>query len=276
MYDGIMPPVGKSAAANADASQIQTIPLVVGLPLPTNGAAVGVLSKQWDHAAPRVLSLGFPMAAPVGFPAFPDGPGESLFPSAPAIVPEGCGIVGLQSGAPVALGGSATVRAACILEWGTGAATQKACFDWLPGGYNVPSCSWARVSILPWGTDWDPSVLTMPACAALTTGVLEDAFQPTVTGIGLLLAADDAFTMVTPSNARAVEVTSLNLGSSPPAAIQLSGSGTVGVIALRDYTTSPPQFTPPWSPVDCHAPGSSLVLSVSADAMVWLRFYLQL
>lgn len=254
LFDGYMPDPPPAGASEVYAGT-QQVPVVETLAQPTDGAAIGVVVCESKKAIPRTLTIGFPTGG-----VFPSGP----FPPFPSINTEGppkCGIVDVF-GVPFTTDRSLV----CILEYGVGSASQKVYFDWCPGSYNLPSCSWARVSALAWGTGW--TLNRYPANATITPGNMQNAHVPTVTGAGSL-AAGVAKTFASPGCARGVEVTWLGIVGDAAPNLRFAGE----VNAIRDYAAS--NFAPSPTPLETY-PADLFTLSSDIDALVELKFYLAL
>jgi hypothetical protein len=254
-----MPEMAKPGAPTPVVSGIETLPNVPTLGMPTEGAKVGVVSVK-GRAVPRVLTIGGPVTGILAN-------GGSFPPYSMTAANRSAVQCGLTDSLLVqALGGSALMRMACVLEYGSGSCLQRVFFDWRPGSYNLPPCEFARVSALPWGTDWPlgkHSVL-----ASIAEGELQDAAQPICSGTGQLLAGA-ARLFTTPANALFFDVANSDDAGALPLII-----ADQGAYAIRNYSTG--QFIPGWTPVDAPMPGQILRVRSSVDAYVTLAWTLQL
>jgi hypothetical protein len=261
MFDGIMPPLASAVGAQAYASGVQTLPtsLTGALGIPTDGAAVGICQGEWKEARPRSVMLGFPLGGvQVGgaFPPHPRAAGSSA-----SLDAGGCDVAG------AALGGAVLRRLACQLEYGCGSSSQKVFFDWQPGTYNIPPCTFVRVSALPWGTDWNTVALLygvgcFPVLATVSEGNLQDAHPPVVT-VRWAAAAGTQYGMNAPACARAFEVA--NVDSSVTPVVRVLGD----INARRDYATL--TNYPGWTPLDVATADNIAVTSDVATTLqvIW-------
>lgn len=254
MFDGMMPPPAPGKAVLV--SGVQVIPNVPSLAKPSDGAQVGICNGTWPRSIPRVLTIGFPVGGIGPNAAFPPAHGEAIFD---------CGI--LDATGAVFQDGPAL---ACVLEYGSGAASQKVYFDWCEGSYNIPPCEFVRVSALPWGTAGGGWPLgQFAAIASVAEGSLQTAHVPTATGRSTMAAGVQQF-FNAPVNARAMDVTWVGSDSSETAPlITLSD----GVAAKLDYSAG--SFQPGYSPLPV-LPGQLFSVKSSTDATIEIRYYISL
>jgi hypothetical protein len=238
----------------------QLIPQVTPAATPS-GPGIGILSRTFSRCEERILTIGITAGnAQLGsqFPAV-------IF-NGPAFASTSCGIVN-SAGAPIGLGAGHPYLA-CVLEYGSGSASQKCWFDWYQGSYNVPACEYVRVSALPWGTWW--GVFPGPvfnAVAAVAPGKALGAHVPTVTAVGSF-AAGVAQTVSTPANARAVEVTAVDPTVNTTVTLSGAAAGT------RNLSTG--VIVPGWSPLELDLGIAAVVITSSAAATLRVQFYCQL
>lgn len=259
-FDGPFPEPA-SAAKQVSASGVQQVPQVLALDHPTNGAAIGILEGQWKEAERRVLTIGFPLGGVNNDGSFP--PEAIAAYSTPASLD--CGITDVAN---TPIGGIvAEQHLACVLEYGTGASSQKIYFDWVPGSYNLPPCEFVRVSALPWGTNWNsvPTQNFFPVNASVSPGELQGAHVPTASQTAKLTGGLPV-EMNSPSGARAFEIACVDNGT-PVLTVQN------GINATRDYAAK--ANFPGWTPL-ATSPNTQVTVLSDIDTTVTLTWYLAL
>jgi hypothetical protein len=255
--------MAKPGVASEVASGVELIPRVPALALPSEGARVGICAVQSRRALPRVLTLGAPVtgmrADGSRFP--PASIGGSLARSALQ-----CGLT-LAIGAPIVFGPTTVAKLACVLEYGVGSCLSRVMFDWRPGSYNLPPCEFARVSALPWGTDWPLSQHTV--LASLAVGELQDAMPPVCSGEGQIGAAAQKVFLV-PAGAAYFDVRNSDDTGLLPVITVLQSSSNI----VRNYVTG--QFIPGWTPIEAPLPGQTITVATDVNAFVTIEWTLQL
>lgn len=259
-FDGAFPEPAP-AALQVSASGVETLPKVATVDHPTNGAAIGILRGDWAKAERRVLTIGFPVGGVNDGGSFPP---EALAKfSQPGSVD--CGITDV-SNAPIG-GIVAEFHLACVLEYGTGASSQKIYFDWVPGSYNIPPCEFVRVSALPWGLNWNSfgQLNWFPVVASVSPGELQGAHVPTASQVAKLTAATPV-ELNSPAGARAFEVACVDNGT-PVITVQN------GINATRDYAAK--SNFPGWTPLTT-SPNTQVTVVSDVDTTVALTWYIAL
>ncbi len=150
-------------------------------------------------------------------------------------------------------------------------------FDWVPGSYNLPPCTYANVSVLPWGPVFASNWGEVLFSAAVSPGNLRGAHVPTVSS-SYDLAVTDFVVVPVPDHARAVEVfsTTSDAGHLPAGKLTLEGSA----IALRDFGNN--VYAPGWTPLEVTPVGGGQVTVRCLDnggsptCSFQLRWYLSL
>lgn len=255
-FGGIMPDNALAAGKEEFVSGLQIFgPLANAPALPDYNQAIGVVEGTWKTSRARAFTLGI---TPNNYP------GSGNFPPAGPSVTQ----AGIVNAAGAAFGGGSALRLACLLEYGVGSAVQKAVCDWQPGTYNLPPCQFVRISALPWGTAWNANASY--AAAAISAGHLEGAPVPTVTGLGVLLAAT-AQSFTPPAYARAFEFWNGDNTTTPALTGRFFNAGA-GVSVTRNYATG--AFTPGFTPIEFYSAALSLLSDV--DTVAVLRWYLSL
>lgn len=255
MFDGYMPEFANAAKSNV-VSGVETIPTVATLGLPTEGAKVGIVSVRSARAVPRVMSIGAPVSGIQDGFGFPP---ESFAGLTHAGLP--CGLTEYGGGA---FGGTQNIRMACVLEYGSGSCLNRVMFDWRPGAYNLPPCEFARVSALPWGTNW--SLGRQTVLASIAEGELQQALDPIASASGPMVAATMK-RFLSPANAVGVEV--LNADNTLSPVIVVNGANKF----TRNYVTG--AFVPGWTPIDTF-PGTLIEVTSDVAAQLSIQWTLQL
>lgn len=211
--------------------------------------AIEVVRGSWVDAEPRTLQLGtMPAGVTPNSRAFPistdqRAPGASYEAWQLARLGDDASEVFMGNGFPVA----------CLLEYGCGAAGSRVMFDWVPGSYNLPPCTYANVSVLPWGPVFESNWNETSFSAAVSAGSLQGAHVPTVSA-SYALAEDDYVTIPVPDHARYFDVVStLSTDEHKPAGSLAVSGASVG---LRDFGAG--VYSPGWSPLDVTVAGGSV------------------
>lgn len=234
---------------------------------PNPGLAIQCAQLSEGESLSRVLTLG---GVGRGDPSETWPPGESQ-----GGTDSGGGVLGAwQAGfvdAAGAIGEVGQRYASAILEYGIGAVQARAVFDWRPGSYQLPPCTYVRIGVLPWGA-WGSisgtGIADLKSCgfsATISTGTCQ-ARVPICSGKVDLAAARS---LRVPAKAAAFEV------------LPVFGAGIVTVtsdqqpMVVRDSSLL--SAYPPWSPVQLSTVGvDTLLLTPSAAMTVALQFFLSL
>lgn len=232
-----------------------------------------IIRGQWDVARPRVLQLGT-MPAPLT-------PNSTSFPvstdSRQAGASYACGELArdFDTGDTIVISDGFPV--ACVLEYGQGSAGSRVMFDWVPGSYNLPPCTFANVSVLAWGpafeSNWNETVFA----AAVSPGQLQSAHVPTVSG-RYAFAVDDAIIVPVPDHARGFELLPMNFTTEkvPAGSFLVSGAAE----GTRDFGNA--AYSPAWTPLEVTGGQNKEVQINCLDVgdgptvSVYLRWYLAL
>ncbi len=234
---------------------------------------VEIVRGSWAEAEPRAVQLGTmpqglmlnSLPFPPSTPKLGGAPGAAY--AAGAAVDDGSGGVDISAdGWPVA----------CVVEYGHGAAGSRAVFDWVPGVYNLPPCSYVNVSVLPWGplfgSSWNPTLFG----AAVVPGNQHNAHVPTVSSTWTI-ALDESLTIPKPDHARGFEVELQTDG----AALALAGALNITGCCRGSRNFATGAYQPGWTPLDVNADAQSVVLycseaPVAGFVRVVARWYLAL
>jgi hypothetical protein len=164
-----------------------------------------------------------------------------------------------------------------MLEYGQGAAGSRVMFDWTPGAYNLPPCSYANVSVLPWGPVFASNWGEVLFSAAVSPGNIHGAPVPLISA-SYALAENDYVVLPVPDHARGFEVVStLSDGAYQPSGKLIVSGAAVGV---RDFANN--LYAPGWTPLDVVQVGGSQVTVRCVDdggnpqLAFQLRWYLAL
>lgn len=234
-----------------------------------------VCRGQFDSVKPRAVQLGSmpaPMQEASATRTFPVSTAQAG--GSPGAAYD-AGIIALDSAlAPVVMSVEG-FPVACVLEYGHGAAGSRVMFDWVPGVYNLPPCSYVNVSVLPWGPLFASNWVQTFFGAAILPGNQEGAFPPTVTGRYGLSVGQYIF-IPKPDHARGFDVSQLLTDGTPPyGALNV----TIGAQGTRDFTNG--VLAPGWTPLDVDPAQPNVRVtctSVGAGALVTFlaRWFLQL
>lgn len=227
--------------------------------LPSTSSMLDVVRGQWQTSRPRTLILGT-MPSP-----WVDG---SAFPPATPIPRDGASYdSGILTDAGVD-GGDWYLYMACVLEYGHGAAAQRAYFDWRPGAYNLPSCSYVNVQALPWGSGWSGTAPGIVA-ASIVPGQVQGAHVPTATGY-TTLPNGNAKAFGSPDHARGFDIEFAGDPAGGVPNVQVQG----GAYGLRDFAGL---YVPGWSPLAVTPRTAVQLTKLSGpSSLLRLRWYLQL
>lgn len=258
-----------SKVSNATAIATGKRDLLVQPPaLPLNYGEL-VCQGDWDAPLPRVLQIGIPTKRyQAGVANYFPPPSAADNPAALGIGDQSfdCGLIdgagNTWESRSFGVGGKCM---ACVLEYGVGAASNVVFFDWLQGVYQLPPCTFARVSALPWGSGYTAPV-TLRLAATIAPGEAQGAHVPTATGHRWVTGGATA-TLFPPNGARAMDVAQFDAQT---AVVTVTGA----VNAKRNYPALS-QY-PGWSPVEVMAAVGAVSVSSDVDALLSLRWYLQL
>lgn len=249
---------------------------VIGAAQP--GIAVPIMEYLRDDVKPRTLALGAN-----GRPGLTASQNR-MFPPPDATLSSGslgtwqCGYVDDAN----VMGKTTEVNLACVLQYGFTGTQFTAIFDWQQGTYNVPACSWMRVSALPWGA-W-------PAAAAGIAALVEAALSVTVAPGNLIGArvpcCSGAVTFdgagpglsrsfAIPKRAGAFDFHHFSgtKGALSNQSSSANGAGQVPYV-LRDVSLG--LYYPPWGPVQITPGFTAITLTSTTVCVGALRFFLQL
>jgi hypothetical protein len=251
-FRGVMSPSAEPARRKWFTG-VEVVPKTAPLGTPDPSRQVGILEGRFDARSPLCLSIG---QAATGYSSGFGWPASQAYKA------------GLVNVAGVAFGGATVLRAACVLEYGSGSQSNRVAFDWAEGSYNLPPCEFVRVSVLVWGTSWPLNQLA--ALATVAEGKIDGAMVPVQSSVGALSAGVPQ-SFAPPSHARAFEVLLTDPSPIAPTPVIAIKGGTTGT---RDYATK--SFFPAWSPLDIapQADNVSVVSDVTCAATV--RWYLAL
>ncbi len=254
MFDGYMPPRATAAGPAGSVSGRSSIPAnaVVGA-TPLASQTYGIVEGTWPDAEPRCVVVGG-YAGQLQVTNFP-----------PAAVLGSSHRSGL-----ITVGGALWVSGftqpmALRLEYGHGSATKSVWLDYEPGAYNLPACSWVRVSVVPWHVAGWVGNGIIELAASIGSGNMQDCIVPTATGI---VTGAGPWVASPPAQARAFIVTSD--GQSGADIITASGAG----YCLRNYATG--AFVPGYDPVELGGPGDLTITHTVPAAYVVLKWLFQL
>lgn len=207
-----------------------------------------IVRGHWPDARPRTLQLGtMPAGVTPNSRAFPVStdqrlPGASYACAQLARLGGAGSLVDTRDGFPVA----------CMLEYGVGSAGARVIFDWVPGSYNLPPCTFANVSVLPWGpvfaSNWNETLFS----AAVSPGILQGAHVPTVSG-AYSLAEGDYLVIPIPDHARYFDVFAVGAPDGFAGKLVVSG----GADGVRDFGSG--NLVPGWTPLDVTTRGGNVV-----------------
>lgn len=166
--------------------------------------------------------------------------------------------------------------AGAVLTYGVGASSHTVVFDWRPGVYQLPPCSFVSLGVVPYGTQWalSPDFRAVFA-ASCSPGKISDAPPPTVTTEAYVLG--DGFVKFggrAPAGSRAVDC--YVKPHEQQANVKLLMTLSNGGLIVRDYREG--YFWPP-GPADCVGDLTALVVDHTDPAEsveVGVRFYLSL
>lgn len=257
---GDWPETSKASTIQDIESGNQLIPQSVPGTTP-NGPGIGLLSRTFSRCEERILTLGITGGNAQTGQQFP-----AVIFNGPVFASTSCGLIN-AAGNPVGLGAGHPYLA-CVLEYGSGSASQKCWFDWYQGSYNVPACEYVRVAALPWGAWWALfATRIFNAVASVAPGKALGAHVPTVTAVGAF-AAGVAQVISTPANARAVEVTSVDPAVNVTVTISGAAAGT------RNLSTG--VVVPGWTPLELDLGVNAVTITASVAATLRVQFYCQL
>lgn len=229
------------------------------------GQEAGIFRGAFTECVPRSIMLGGPApAAGVGVLVWPPSEYNNTFAATWQ-----AGLLDEAGTAPIA----GQMFAACKLTYGVGPVSRTVYFDWRPGAYNLPSCSYVEVSVVLWGPAWVPSTLAAARFTAVAMpGNMDGALQPTVTATMLIPATPGFRVFEAPVSACAFDVEIVEVGG--VTAIGSADAGGASTLLFRDESTG--IWLPPWGPVQITPGTRQRIFGNTIDTMTVVRYWLQL
>lgn len=239
LFGGMMPPRAQAAASKATSGTVSLVASLVVGNTPAAANKLGIVEGSWKEAEPRCVLLASPNQV---------GPQSTSFPPSAA---DNAFYAGLLDSVGTAWVDSVNKPMALVLEYGNGSTQETVWCDYIPGAYNLPPCSWVRVSALPWRTSPWALNNAMQLSASIAPGNMNDVHAPTATG---RIVAAGPWDFFVPSHARAFTISTE--GDTGPDVVTC----TQAAYCLRNYSTG--QFVPGYDPIDCF-PGPTQFLHVA-------------